>query len=75
MSNLTVRDVLEIWTVYENPSDHPGKFVVRKFHLDQPTDVHHVEDTLEAARKHVPFGLIRLPRSAGDDPVILEVWL
>jgi hypothetical protein len=28
---------MDIWTVYENPSDYPGRFVARRFILDQPT--------------------------------------
>lgn len=71
---------LPMWTVYENPSDYPGKFVVRQFAIrggvalvaSRPTVVC---ETLEEARGHVPPGKCMIPRSVGDDPVIVEVWL
>ena len=67
---------LTIWTIYKSPSDHPGKWVLRG--RDVPGDIHAeyvVGDSLEEVRKAVPFGLIRLPRSAQDVPVIYEVWI
>ena len=69
-----------MWTVYENPSDYPGKFVARKFVIGRGTfepslnDVH-VADTLEAVRGMIPVGLVCTRRQPDDDPCIVEVWL
>ena len=73
-------DVLHMWTVYENPSDYPGRFVVRRFSITEgrvqrDTFPVVVVDTLQEARDHVPPGRCMLPRSVGDDPVIVEIWL
>tara|TARA_R110000868_G_scaffold118062_9_gene313341 strand:- start:2909 stop:3136 length:228 start_codon:yes stop_codon:yes gene_type:complete len=71
---------LDIWTITQNPSDHPGKFVARKHVIrageTAVTEDHHIADTLEEVRQMLPRrGLIRLPRARGDDPVIVESWL
>lgn len=63
------------WVIYNSPSDHPGKFVARKFNLDIPTSEHKTADTLDDIRKLVSPGLVCLKRSENDDPVIVEVWL
>jgi hypothetical protein len=60
---------LEIWTVYnDRTSDHPGQFVARLFHNDQPTTV-----IIRSRLRNK--GFTRLPRQEADDPVIVEVWL
>lgn len=70
---------LTFWTIYKNPRDYPGKWVLRGHDVTagrvkaQPTCV--VTDSLEAARARIPFGLIRLDRDACDDPAIYEVWM
>lgn len=67
------------YTIYENPSDYPGKYVVRRMWPQRGVLVMEedcrVEDTLEAARAHVPAGSVLIGPSPGDDPVIKEVWL
>lgn len=72
-------DTLEIWTITENPSDHPGKFVARKHVVkageSMATEEHFARDTLDEARAAIPRRLFRIPRSRGDDPVIVESWL
>lgn len=73
-------DKLLIWTVYNNPSDYPGKYVVRWFCLAgdgaytaaQPTII---TDTLEEARAALPQGLHRLGRGTNDDHTIVETWV
>ncbi len=75
--------MLFMWTIFWNPSDYPGKFVVRGFASNaapphdpivapEPTAV---VDTLEEARAAVPAGLVRTERHPEDDPVIVETWL
>lgn len=71
---------VELWVVYKNPSDYPGKFVVRRQWASRAGEhkcvyPECVTDSLDKARSVIPGGLYRLDRMPGDDPVILEVWL
>lgn len=70
---------LVIWTVYENPSDMPGKFVARPFlpRYGAATGLRSVlvADTLPALQKQLPWGLTWNPRQPGDDAVIVETWI
>lgn len=68
-----------VFCVYENPADHPGKFVVRRWvGMDPDREPVAIAETLEQARADLkklnPF-LVRLERHPSDDPVILETWL
>jgi hypothetical protein len=75
--------VLTIYVVYHNPTDYPGKFVVRgqsivaddpHVHID--ADPLTVATSLDDAREPLlGFGLYRMPRQRGDDPVIVETWI
>jgi hypothetical protein len=68
---------LLVWTVCENPSDHPGKFTARPHsgRNNRPLDFVLVSDTLEGVLDLLPPGLTRLPRDASDDAVIVETWI
>lgn len=70
---------LIVWTIYRNPSDFPGQFVVRAFAIGsgqvRATATHHVRDTLEAARSTLPAELMNLGRSVQDPPFIVETWV
>lgn len=69
-------DVWTVWTIYQNPSDYPGKWVLRAH--DHPGGARaecYVCDTLNEARSFVPRGLTRLSRHLSDDPVIRETWI
>jgi hypothetical protein len=71
---------LEMWVIYSNPRDYPGKFVTRRRVVTAASDVadakpRAVEETLEDARAAVPWGCVCIGRQEGDDPVIVEVWL
>jgi len=71
-------ETLRMWTIYFNPSDHPGRWVVRGWSVGQATvpDVGcAVVATLDDARAIVPPGLACIPRDLGDDPSIVESWL
>lgn len=68
------------WAVYDHPSDDPGMFVARKWNVGngyaeaslvtiRDQDLDRLRDGLLA------LGLHRIPRSANDDPVIIETWL
>lgn len=72
-----------IFTVYENPRDYPGKFVVRRSFvgggsakaLPDP-DPLIVADSLEAARGAIPRSTVtRWDRHPEDEPQIIEAWL
>jgi hypothetical protein len=74
--------VLEQWAVYDHPRDAPpGRpYVVRRWRIvrgrTEPVldRVAQSAATLAEARALIPEGLFRIPRQAGDDPVLLEVW-
>ena len=70
---------LSIWTVTANTSDYPGQYVARRHECRTggvfASDDHHVADTLDEVRTMLPRGLVRFPRDAADDPVIVESWL
>jgi hypothetical protein len=69
------RGLLSMWTIYERPTDHPDGYIARRFESIMPTD-----DTLTgelgALREiFMEAGLFKLPRSAEDEPQIVETWL
>ena len=72
---------LIIYTVYFNPSDYPGKYVVRGYEIDginpdgKPLECE-VYETLNQAREPLSkLGLYLLDRHMYDDACIVEVWL
>lgn len=75
-------EVLEMWTVYDHPLDYPDGYMARCW-LVRAGGVGGVEatnrvvrsDSLAEVRGFISPGLHCLPRSPGDDPVILETWL
>lgn len=64
------------YAVYQNPSDYPGKFVVRRW-LGEAPEEHPicVVDSLAEARKNIPSYLVMLLPAKNDDPVIIETWI
>lgn len=77
----TAEPILTGYTVYENPIDWPGGYVVRRWRTFSglPNPVLDREAvrcrTLEQARASLPQGLYCLGRQPGDDKAILEVWI
>lgn len=69
---------LDVWVVYQNPTDFPGLFVVRLHKIEagvtRPTATHFTAKTLEAVRRLLPPGLYRLDRFESDDPNVVETW-
>lgn len=71
-----------LWVVYHNPSDFPGKYVVRRT-VATPLPPYSrpdaepliVCDTLAEARTVLPVGGYNLGRMDGDEPQIFEVWV
>lgn len=69
---------LDMFVIYDHPKDHPDCYVVRRWAYAPrfvATNEAKLATTLERAREHVPRGHCRVPRSPGDDPVIVESWL
>lgn len=74
------KDFLPLWTIYFNPSDFPGFWVVREqrvLHggLLYKMPIACVCSSLEEARRSVPIALHRIERDPMDDSVIVETWL
>lgn len=79
------RYILTMHVVTKNPSDYPGKRVVRKHEVWTNRVVAHAEpemvlpmdgdSLLQIAIRMDDLGLTRFPPSVDDDPVIEMVWL
>jgi hypothetical protein len=70
------------WVVYWNPSDYPGKYVVRGVDIVRGPPagfIFHPEcatfDSLEDARAALPPHLYRLERHTSDAVPIVEIWI
>lgn len=71
---------LQMYVIYFNPSDYPGKFVCRKWLINNGKPVPMLglvgkAHSLEEIRQTVPAGLYRMPRFPFDDIAIKEVWV
>jgi len=67
---------LDIWTIYDRPTDYPDRFVARLWSNGQITNQMMFADTLDDMRSWLAeMGLTKVMRSPGDDPVIVESWL
>jgi hypothetical protein len=73
------KPIMTMWTIYYNPSDHPGKYVVRGHDIEAGKSVPKpwckIVDTYDQAKAQVPRGLFRMLPHPKDDPVIVETWL
>lgn len=73
------------FTVYMNPSDYPGKYVVRRWTATKGKVVPDIEPTavteitpveLEAIRESFrDKGMVCILRMPDDDQVIIETWM
>lgn len=72
-------DVLEMWIVYDSPTDYPGVFVARKWRI-VPGDLPMLSSevitatSLPAMRAALPLGLVNIGRMEADEAQIVEVW-
>ena len=70
---------MELWTVYDRPTDHPKHCAVRKVLVEDegllPDDWQLFASVQEARSALARSGLIRVPRAAQDDPALVETWL
>lgn len=65
---------LNIWAVYERPTDYPNSYVARLYQDEKPTEQVIVASTLEEVRGKLPRGLCLMPPMIADDPTIIETW-
>ena len=72
----------KIYTIYKNPTDYPGLFVVREFIVSRANAKPYVMPRplavtkhLELARAAVPMGAVCLGRNESDEPQIVESWI
>ncbi len=72
-------EALTVYVIFYNPSDYPGKYVLRPQHVVGGDiirgDVLPVEDSLHACQARLPLGLYRLDRLPGELPTVAECWL
>ena len=71
---------LRSFTVYYDPADYPGKYVVRGERIYpglcvKDPEPAYVGDSLADARDVIPLTMTPLPRMTGDPPPIVEVWI
>lgn len=77
---------LDMWTVYDHPTDYPNDFVARRHVLrtgvpnskpmSEATSDAIISKDLEKIRGQLRgAGLMCVPRMQGDEPQIVEVWL
>lgn len=69
-----------IWTIYHDPDDYPGRWVLRAHDIFPDTGMRShsscfVAATLDEVRAKVPAGCTCVGRTPEDHPVIYESWL
>jgi hypothetical protein len=73
------QSVTHCYTVFYNPIDFPGLFVVRCFEASaegiKAHGLAYSGKTLEEVRAKIPAGLWCVPRSAQDHPSVVESWI
>lgn len=68
---------LEMWTIYDHPTDFPGEYVARRFNVTSfgpaATDMLIRGKTLDEVRHQLLVtGLVAIQRDPSDDPKIVE---
>lgn len=71
---------MDLYVIYLNPSDFPGRVLVRKYlcngdGVSIASVVDFFPSVSEAREALSKKGLIRISRHTGDDPVIVERWV
>lgn len=72
---------IEMWAVYDHPSDHPSCFIARKLVIYSTGATVMTHDIItsnklkEIRRDLRAMGLVPIARMEQDDPVIVETWL
>jgi len=69
---------LSMYTIYEHPKDYPDNYIVRRWvaknGFTEPREAI-LTDTLDEARRVVPYGLYRMEPDPTDDTTIVETWI
>lgn len=72
-------EALALYTIYRNPSDYPGLFVLRRTLVSAAVvpdqEPMRICSTLSEVRAALPTGAYNLGREASDDPCIVETWI
>jgi hypothetical protein len=69
-----------VYTIYDNPADHPGRVVLRRFNVTgsgtrpDPEPIY-VGDSVSEARALLPRGLARFDREKSDPACVVETHL
>lgn len=71
---------LSILTIFKHPKDYPDKYVVREFILDVDGQLLarkkcDLADTLEEARKHIPWGKACFAEPNTPELPAVESWI
>jgi hypothetical protein len=70
---------MDIWTIYNHPTDYPDNFVARRYVIENgiitATSEVRLADTLDGIRQKLPMGLYCFSRQFDDDPNIVESWV
>lgn len=74
-NRLVRQTTMPIITIFNSPTDYPGKYVARVFDVGKPTNLAAVAGTYEELQQAIPAGMVKLERNEKDDPVILETWI
>lgn len=76
-SFMSGKEVLESFTIYKNPIDYHGKFVVRRFDWDLARELVGVVDSLEEAQALIPNRefMQMIPRHPMDHKSVVETWI
>lgn len=80
---VTDLDFLRLWTVYDHPTDRPDVFLAKEYIIGigplfpKASGLEITSTDIDVIRKAlmVGMGLTVIPRSPGDDPVIIETWV
>lgn len=72
--------LLSMWTVYDHPRDYPEGYIARRWDIGKNTslptaDVIRAKNLRTIRDKMTNMGLVKLMRSDGDDPTIVESWI
>lgn len=73
---------MNLYTVYESPTDYPDKYVVRRWEVEAPDNVPTAKNVVmigsdlnEIRNALQKIGLFVIPRDESDDKKIVETWI
>ena len=70
--------MIDIWTLYDDPTDPRARWVVRLWKNDKPTDVFFASNSRDACEEFVLDrhpGAYWMPPSPEDGPTIAGTWI